>query len=83
MVDRCKKRVKNAPMNPVRVNLHLPADAAVTMDRLALERGLTRTAVMRQALGVLQVLHDGTKSGNYAGLTPHRENLETLIIAPL
>ena len=67
----------------VRVNLDIPQEAAVVLDRLADERGLTRTALVRQAIGVLQAMHDGAKAGQYTGLTSRREDLETLLIAPL
>ena len=66
-----------------RLNLRLPPEINAVMDRLALERGITHTAVVRQALGVLQAMHDGAKEGRYTGLTTQRENLETLLVAPL
>ncbi len=66
-----------------RLNLRLPPEIADVMDRLADERGLTHTAVVRQALGVLQAMHDGAKQGHYTGLTKNREDLEILLVAPL
>jgi predicted transcriptional regulator len=66
-----------------RMNLRFPPEVIETMDRLARERGLSRPAIMRQALGVLQVAHDAAKEGHYVGLTRTRENLETLLVAPL
>lgn len=66
-----------------RINLRLPPEITEIMTRLAAERGLSHTAVVRQALGVLQAMHDGAKEGCYTGLTKRRENLETLLVTPL
>lgn len=66
-----------------RVNLHLPPEIAAVMDRLADERGLTRTALVRQALGVMQVCHDAAKAGKHVGVSRSRDNLEIIIVAPL
>ena len=67
----------------VRVNLHLSPASAGVMDRLATERGLTRAALIRQALGVMQAMHDATREGLLVGATPHRENLQTVFVSPL
>jgi predicted transcriptional regulator len=66
-----------------RLNMRLPIEVRTTVDRIAGERGLTRTAVMRQALGLFQAAHDGAKQGHYIGLTKNPENLDTLLVAPL
>ena len=66
-----------------RVNLHLPPNAIAVLDRLATERCLTRTATVRQALGVLQVCHDATRDGLLVGTSADREKLNTVLIAPL
>ena len=66
-----------------RVNLHLPPEIAAIMDRLAEERGLTRTSLVRQALGVMQVCHDAGKDGLLVGTCRNREHLETVIASPL
>lgn len=70
-------------MKQTQVRFEVPAAVADVMDRLASERGLTRPALFRQALGVLQTMHDGAKDGYYTGMTRTRENLETLLVAPL
>lgn len=67
----------------VRVNLDIPQPAADVLDRLAGERGLTRPGVIRQALGVLQAMHDGAKDGYITGLTKDRSKLDTVLVAPL
>ena len=67
----------------IRVVIDLPRPIGAVIDRLAEERGLTRPGVVRQALGVLQVMHDGAKDGYMTGLTQDRSKLDTLIVAPL
>jgi predicted transcriptional regulator len=66
-----------------RLNMRLPCEVTAVMDRLAAERGLTRTAIVREALGVLRAAHDGAKQGHYIGLTKNPENLDMLLVAPL
>ena len=68
---------------PTRVVIDLPDPCAVVMDRLACERGLSRPALVRQAIGVLQAMHDGAKDGYLTGLSRNRENLDTVLVAPL
>ena len=68
---------------PTRVIIDLPDPVAVIMDRLAKERGVSRPALIRQALGVLQCMHDGAKAGYYTGQTKVREDLSVLLVAPL
>jgi len=66
-----------------RVVIDLPDPAASVLDRLAEERNLTRPGVVRQALGILQAMHDGAKEGYLTGLTKDREKLDTVLVAPL
>ena len=67
----------------VRVNLDIPQPAADVLDRLAEELGLTRPGVIRQAIGVLQAMHDGAKDGFITGMTRDRSKLDTVLVAPL
>lgn len=67
----------------VRVNLDLPPDAAETLIRLSKERNVARTTLIRQALGALMVMHEANKAGLLVGTSRIRENLETVIVAPL
>jgi hypothetical protein len=67
----------------VRINLHLPETAAQTVRRLCEERKVSRATLIRQALGVLQVVHDATREGYYVGTTLDREQLATVIIPSL
>jgi hypothetical protein len=64
----------------IRINLHLPASAGATIDRLCRERNLSRTALVRQALGVFEVVHDATKRGHFVGIVDDYEKLHTVLL---
>jgi hypothetical protein len=66
-----------------RITIDLPAQVAVVVDRMAAERGLTRAALCRQGLGLLQAMHEGAMEGLYTGLTRDREKLDTVIVGPI
>ncbi len=63
------------------VKLRISQTTFDTIERLAAERNLPRTGLVLQAIGLLQVIHDAKKDGRHIGLTPHRENLETVLVA--
>jgi hypothetical protein len=65
-----------------RVNLVLDDTAAAVLDRLCRERELTGTQLMRQALGVFQIVHEARRDGLYVGTTKTREDLDTCITVP-
>ena len=67
----------------IQFTLNLPPSAADVLNQLAAERGLTRTAVIRQALGYLQVAHEAAKDRKWIGVTSDREGLDTVLVAPL
>lgn len=67
----------------VRVNLDIPRPAADVLERLAEERGLSKPATLRQAIGILQAMHDGAKEGFITGLTKDRSKLDIVLVAPL
>ena len=67
----------------VRINLHLPATAEAMIDRLCSERKVARTTLVRQALGVLQVVHEAQARGKYVGTTRDIEQLEMVIATPI
>lgn len=67
----------------IRINLSLPAVASDLIDRLCAERHVTRPTLIRQALGILQVVHDAALEGHYVGTTRDRESLETVIVVPV
>jgi metal-responsive CopG/Arc/MetJ family transcriptional regulator len=61
----------------------LPQPIAQAVDRMAEERGLSRPALIREALGLLQVVHQGRHDGRYLGFTSVRANLETIVVTPV
>lgn len=69
----------------VRVDIQLNVSHATreTIDRIARERGLPRSGLVLQALGIMHTIHDAAKGGLYVGVTEHRERLDTVLISPL
>lgn len=67
----------------MRVNLSLSGDCGDVLDRLCAEKDLTRPQVVRQALGIMQVIHDEAKTGRYVGTSRDREVFDTVIVTPL
>jgi hypothetical protein len=67
----------------IRCNLYLPSESVAVADRMAIEVGLSRKAVMVRALGILQAMHDGAKDGYLTGQTRDRSKLDTVLVAPL
>lgn len=65
-----------------RVNVYLAAPVAARLKEMAAEEGMSYAAIVRQALGVLQVMRAANRTGLYVGTTRDREALETLIVAP-
>lgn len=65
-----------------RINIRLSCDSVIAIKRLAKERNQTAASLVRDAVGVLQTAHIEGKKGRYLGLTPNRENLETLLVLP-
>lgn len=66
-----------------RLAVDVPLHVATIVDRIAAERGLTRSGLVRQALGVIQAMHEGAKEGLHTGMTRDREKLDTLLVGPL
>lgn len=69
-------------MGETRISLRVSSEAAKRIRVLAKERDQTVVGLVREAVGVLQSAHDGGKEGLYLGLTPHRENLQTVLVLP-
>lgn len=65
------------------VSLRVSTQTAETIKRLARERNLPRSSLVLQALGMLQVSHDGAKDGYLTGLSRDRDKLDTVLVAPL
>lgn len=60
-------------------HLRLPAETLATLDRLAKDHDISRTAMIRKALGVLDAA-DRRPDGHYVGITRDREALTTVIL---
>ena len=66
-----------------RLAIDVPTPVIVTIDRIAAERGVTRTGIVRHALSILCAMDAGTKDGQHAGLVRDKRTLDTLLVAPL
>lgn len=66
-----------------RVNCYLPRQSAELCDRLAYERGLSKSGVLRLALGMLRIAHDAEREGRHVGIASDPAKLETLILTPV
>jgi hypothetical protein len=68
---------------PVRISVYLSAEAEKIARQLAQKQGVTRNAVIRRALGLLQAFEDARDAGQFVGTTRVREDLEQVLVAPL
>lgn len=66
-----------------RIAVDVPTPVITIVDRIAGERGLTRSGLVRLALGIVQMMHDGSKEGLHTGMVRNRKHLQTLLVAPL
>ena len=67
----------------VRVALYLPMSAEQVARDIARKNGISRNAVFRRALGLLQAFEAAADQGHYVGTTRDREQLDTVIVAPV
>jgi hypothetical protein len=68
---------------PIRVSLYLPASVDQVARDLAKKQGISRNALVRRALGLLQAYETAVAEGQYVGTTRDREALEQVLIAPV
>lgn len=66
-----------------RVHIDLPPDIAAVMAEMADRRGVSRTTLVRIALGVLQAADKGAERGMSLILTKQREDDDRVLVAPL
>lgn len=66
-------------MKPVRYELSMSPEVLATLNTLAAQRGVSRAAVIREALGIL-VTADRRGPGEYVGITRDREALTTVLM---
>lgn len=67
----------------VSLNLRVSPSVAATVETLAADLELSKVAVIRRALGLLQTFEQARRDGHYVGITPVRENLTQVLVAPL
>lgn len=69
--------------NITRIAVDVPVSTAAIVDRIAADRGVTRTSIVRHAISLLHATHEGAKDGLHAGLVHDKSKLDTLLVAPL
>jgi hypothetical protein len=67
----------------VSLNMRVAPPVHDALTKLAADLHLSKTAVVRRALGVLQDIETEKRLGRYVGATRDRECLETVIATPL
>ena len=66
-----------------RLAIDVPKPLMAVIDSIAGERGITRSGLVRQALGVIKTMHEASVDGHHIGIVRDRTKLDTLLIAPL
>ena len=66
-----------------RFSIFLPLPVGTRLREIAGERGLSLSATMRMALGLLDVAERAREEGLYVGTTRDREQLDTVMVLPL
>ena len=67
----------------VQLNVRVPSSVAVIVGALSADLGISKSAVLRRALGVLQAFEEARAAGHYVGTTRVREHLDTVIVGPV
>ena len=65
------------------IEVYVPDDVLRRVKELADQRGISRSMLMRIGLGLLDAATRAAEKGHYTGTTPHRENLESVMVLPL
>lgn len=65
-----------------RLTFELPDHILPVIDKIAAERGITRSAVLRQGLGLVKETHEAAKLGLHTGFARDRRQLDTLLVTP-
>ena len=70
---------------PGSITIQFRAAPAVrdTLDELSRSHGMSRSATIRRALGIMQAVDDCKRFGRYVGATTDREALEIVIVTPI
>lgn len=64
-------------------NFRIPSHTVEVIDALAERLQISRPAVIRRAIGVLQVFEHETRAGRYVGASDDREAFKTVFVAPV
>ena len=67
----------------VRLNLQVSSELNRVLEEIADDTGSTRTDVIRQALALMRVAHQGKKEGRHLGLVDDPKRLDTEIVGLL
>lgn len=67
----------------VSLNMRVAHPVKDAIKMLAQDLGLSHTAVVRRAVGILQAVEEEKRLGRYVGATRDRDALETVIATPL
>lgn len=67
----------------VRLNLQLSDELNRILEEIAEDTGSSRSDVIRQAVALMKVAHDGKKEGRHLGLVTDAKRLETEIVGLL
>ena len=67
----------------LRVNMSLSGNCGEVLDRLCAEKDLTRPQIVRQALGIMQMVHDAQKRGHFVGITDDYTKLHTVLYSAI
>ena len=67
----------------ITIHFRAPPATMEVLDSLSETHGLSRSAVIRRALGIMQAVDDCRQFGRYVGSTRDREALEVVIVTPV
>ena len=66
-------------MTTIRYEMRLPLEAAAVLEEMAWQRGVSRAAVLREAIGVLSAA-ERRGPGEYVGISSDRQALKTVLM---
>lgn len=69
-------------MSEVQFNVRVPPAIKDTLDDMARSRGLSRAVLIRQMVGLFQIVEDARQKGHWVGVTSNRDALD-VVVPPL
>lgn len=67
-------------METARINLNISAKLHTELEQMADEQGVSRTELIRRALGLMKVAHQARKNGKFVGIADKAAKLDTVIV---